>query len=288
MIELDKIRIFYYAALEGSMLKAANILGIKQPTVSKHISSLEESYKARLFTRKRTGLERTDAGELLYQAAIKTMKVLEDASFQISKVAPSTSNTLRLITTNGFSCIWLVQRLEKFIALNPNLEIKIYTTDDPFDFINSAMDVAILPKVNDMENVTHRKLTSSSFRLYASKEYINKWGMPKSLAELEKHRVLNFYQDKVGHRGDCDWYMKLNGNRLKPAMTISNGFGLIEAARCGLGITGAVADLVAAVQPDLVEISFDESRAEGDLFFITRTDQLESEAVKQLYKCLSA
>ena len=46
---------------EGSLSGAARTLGVAQPTVGRHIASLEKSLKLALFTRSQTGLMPTEA-----------------------------------------------------------------------------------------------------------------------------------------------------------------------------------------------------------------------------------
>ncbi|VVD92464.1 HTH-type transcriptional regulator CysL [Pandoraea cepalis] len=61
----DLCRTFLAVLTEGSLSGAARALGITQPTVGRHIASLEAVLGQTLFTRSQTGLLPTDAAASL-------------------------------------------------------------------------------------------------------------------------------------------------------------------------------------------------------------------------------
>ena len=84
MVDLEKIRIFYHVALEGSLLKASSVLELSSPSISKHLADLENKLNIKLFIRKRRGLQLTEAGEKLFVVASTSIKDLENISKEIS------------------------------------------------------------------------------------------------------------------------------------------------------------------------------------------------------------
>jgi len=85
MIDLDKLRTFYYVALEGRIGKAEIPLDLSSPSISKHIHALERQCNVKLFLRKRKGLQLTEQGKQLYPIAKKVVKDIEEFLQQISK-----------------------------------------------------------------------------------------------------------------------------------------------------------------------------------------------------------
>ena len=71
MIDIEKLRSFYYVIKEGTLLKAAAVLDKNHTTLSKHLTELEETYNIKLFVRKRKRLELTDKGKDLFKLATK-------------------------------------------------------------------------------------------------------------------------------------------------------------------------------------------------------------------------
>lgn len=287
MVDLEKIRIFYYVALEGSLLKAAALLQLSSPSISKHVADLERQLNVKLLIRKKSGLKLTEAGEKLMAVAKHAIKDLEEASREIANVEAEKPTVLRIIATNGVSCFWFIGKLKKFIELNPKLLIKIYTTDEDVDFLNSKADVGLLPKVKDQEGVTMRKVKTFHIKLYASKDYLEKHGRPHSFADLENHRVLGFYLGHTGHRGNVDWHLKQTETRLVPAITINNAVAIFEAARQGLGIMSFISEFPYFEFSEFEEILIDHEPIVSESYFVTRAEQLDNVYIKQLYECLS-
>lgn len=287
MVDLEKIRIFYHVAMEGSLLKASSVLVLSSPSISKHLTDLENKLNVKLFIRKRRGLKLTEEGERLYAIASHAIRNLEEIAKDISLSDVHAPDFLRIVTTNGISLLWVIERVKKFLDLSPNVNVKIYTRDDDVEFLNSRADVGILPKVKDQQGVTLRKLHKQVLRMHASKEYLEKMGMPKTIEDLENHHMLGFYHDQIGFRGDMDWYLRLTGKRIIPRLTINNVFGLFEAARQGLGIFSIPPEFPYIPSTDIVEVLGEQFQLEMESYFITRADQLDNVMIKQFYDCCS-
>ncbi len=83
MIDIEKLRSFYYVIKEGSLIKAASALDKNHTTLSKHLTDLEQSYNIKLFVRKRKRLELTEKGKELFTLAQSTIPNLENGATEI-------------------------------------------------------------------------------------------------------------------------------------------------------------------------------------------------------------
>ncbi|GCF95608.1 LysR family transcriptional regulator [Enterococcus florum] len=77
-MEIRLLRYFWTVAQEGTITRAANVLNITQPTLSRQIKELEESLGTALFERKNNRLQLTQAGLFLKERA-EEMLQLEEA-----------------------------------------------------------------------------------------------------------------------------------------------------------------------------------------------------------------
>ena len=68
-MDWDKIRIFHAVAKAGSFTGAGEDLNLSQSSVSRQISTLEDSLGVTLFHRHARGLILTEQGEILQKAA---------------------------------------------------------------------------------------------------------------------------------------------------------------------------------------------------------------------------
>src|SRR4029078_5188345 len=78
--------VFIDVANHLSFLKAAEILFISQPAISKHIKTLEQYYKTTLFDRSGNSIVLTNAGRLLYNHLLKAKAIQKQLEFDISTI----------------------------------------------------------------------------------------------------------------------------------------------------------------------------------------------------------
>jgi aminoethylphosphonate catabolism LysR family transcriptional regulator len=75
-----ELKAFDATARTGSMSDAARLLGLRQPTISAHISSLEVAYGVELFHRRGRRVELTEFGAQLYEATGRIYRAEEQAA----------------------------------------------------------------------------------------------------------------------------------------------------------------------------------------------------------------
>jgi DNA-binding transcriptional LysR family regulator len=76
-IDLRRLRYFARIALDGSLTRAAGVLGIAQPALSRQMHVLEESLGVRLFQRTARGMRLTEEGEYLLAATAGPLRELD-------------------------------------------------------------------------------------------------------------------------------------------------------------------------------------------------------------------
>ena len=288
MIDLEKLRSFYYVIKEGSLLKAAVVLERNHTTLSKHLTELEETYNVKLFVRKRKRLELTEKGKELFKLAQSTIPSLENGATEI--LAPKNQpNKLRIITTTGVIGVWLIRKIKILTEEFPDLQIAIITTNADIDFETSKADVGILPKQN-LKGLSQKKLGALHFQLFASPEYLQKHGTPKSLEDLKNHKLISFYSDYEGNIGNVDWHLKkgLSDRTIRESyLSINSGFLVFEAACQGLGIISMGEEFEYLKNSRLVKALPDEHGPTLEVFYVTRADSVPTKIQKRFLEILN-
>jgi DNA-binding transcriptional LysR family regulator len=82
-MDLKQLQTFLAIAECGSATKAAQLLNIVQPAISRQMRLLEEELGTALFVRERNGMELTEAGRTLVERARRVMRELEEARAEI-------------------------------------------------------------------------------------------------------------------------------------------------------------------------------------------------------------
>ena len=131
MIEqhLEKLRSFYVAAQEKSLLRAAEVLGVTQPAITKSIRAIESQLDAPLLVRHNRGVELTAAGELMYQFCDGLFLKARSVERQIKHVGDLTG-VMRIGTYETLGELFWPKVLKLIHKEYPLLTIEL-TTQDP-------------------------------------------------------------------------------------------------------------------------------------------------------------
>lgn len=126
LFDIRGLHYFIQVAESGGFSKAATVLNVPQPTLSRAIRRLEEHFKARLFDRNGRGALLTEAGERLYQHGKAVLVRVEQAQAEIAEVSnsPTGSAVLGLGPIAGKLLSAVVA--ERFLKEAPNSKLRIF------------------------------------------------------------------------------------------------------------------------------------------------------------------
>ncbi len=104
-------------------------------------------------------------------------------------------------------------------------------------------------------------------RLYASQEYLNEAGMPESVDDLAKRRVISFSPNAPQPHAAADWLKEHIHPHRHTHLMINSYFGVLKAAINGLGIA-ALPDYVTRDYPELINILPDQISPSFPVYFV--------------------
>lgn len=123
-MEIRHIITFQKVASLKSFSKASKALFLSQPTITKHISELEQSLDAKLFVRGKTTIELTAIGAAFLGYANQLCAIHDAAQDAVLKIKKGKTNTIK-IALSGPDCHWLLPMLDKFKKYSPEVEIQL-------------------------------------------------------------------------------------------------------------------------------------------------------------------
>lgn len=141
-LSLDLLRAFEAAARQRSFTAAAVELGTTQPAISQQIKRLEEQLATRLFDRIYRGIELTEAGIVLFEQVQLGLQNIDVGLAAIS--AQDQHEVLQVATDFAFAAYWLMPRLHRFHAANPNVDVSLVTSERSHNMLRSDIDIAVL------------------------------------------------------------------------------------------------------------------------------------------------
>ncbi len=284
-MDWDKLKVFHAAAEAGSFTHAGEQLGLSQSAVSRQVSALEQELSVALFHRHARGLILTEQGELLYRTAHEVFMKLEAARAKLTDSRERPHGDLKVTTTVGIGVHWLTPRLGEFVDLFPDIRIQLITTDEELDLAMREADVAIRLRQPTQPDLIQRKLFSVRFHAYASPEYLKRFGTPRTIEDLDAHRVLLLGGQIPSYLQPTRWLVEVGrdskGART-PHLSINNVLGILRAAQRGLGIA-MLPDYLVEENGGLVQLFTESDPITLDAFFVY-PEELKSVARVQAFR----
>lgn len=141
---LDHLRTFVTVSRTGSLRRAAQLLGVSQPTVSAHVQALEKELGFALFTRDPGGVTLTAKGEELAQEVGPHLDAIEDAS-AVSGIARPASRPVHIGGAAELLSTMVLPNLAAMQAAVPTpLRFVFGLADDLLDRLTArAVDVVV-------------------------------------------------------------------------------------------------------------------------------------------------
>jgi DNA-binding transcriptional LysR family regulator len=198
-MDWDKLRVFQAAADAGSFTHAGEALGLSQSAISRQVSALEQDLGTPLFHRHARGLILTEQGELLLTTVQDVVLKLEAVRSRLIDSREKPNGELRVTTTLGLGANWLAPRLGEFLELYPEIKLQLLLTDDDLDLGMREADVALRLREPSQPDLIRRRLFTVHFHAYASTEYLRRYGQPRSIGDLDAHRLLAFVTPTASH-----------------------------------------------------------------------------------------
>jgi DNA-binding transcriptional LysR family regulator len=189
MDTLSSIDTFRQVVESGSFVAAAERLEVSPATVSKRIMHVEERLGVRLLNRNTRKLSLTDSGRLYFERCKTILEDLHATELELgSDRAPR--GTLRLTCPSFAAADELSLLLAEYGKRYPEVLVDVAFEDRLADLVEEGYDVALRLVANAdtlPQGLIARPIRRETFYLAASRQYINRRGLPRCPADLARH-----------------------------------------------------------------------------------------------------
>ncbi|MES2103038.1 MAG: LysR family transcriptional regulator [Pseudomonadota bacterium] len=168
----------------GSFVRAAEVLDMTPPGVSRAIARLEGRLGARLFDRTTRSVKLTDEGRRFHEHIMPLLAGMEQAASMVAGAATTVRGRLRVNIDPFFSQLILAPYLGDFVIKYPELELEIITRDQLGDLVADGFDLAVRFGQPQASTLVARKLLETKILTVASPAYLKKHGTPKKPSDL--------------------------------------------------------------------------------------------------------
>ncbi len=259
----------------GSISKAAEKNAMKQSNFSVQIKQLEEESHEQLIIRLPHGIKLTEAGREFYTLVCDLENILNKVSDLDLKVF-HISGAIRLWTSDGLGVGYLSDCLSDFYNKYPQVNVEILCSlempkPDQFDMAIVYFE----PTGSAFKIVDNYDL---KFSLYASREYLCRFGYPKSLKDIqENHRICN----RVNYASVWPKWAEFIKTAKQVAATTNSSAMLLQLIKNGIGI-GLLPRGTAAKETDLVCLSKFKLNFHHKFWIVVRKEVKDVDKIKAL------
>ena len=275
--QFAQLTTFVGVAENRSFTKAASHLGIKVPSVSDAIRSLEEQFGVRLLNRTTRSVALTDAGEKLLGHLTPVLQSVDRAIDALNEFRERPTGTLRL-TVNPVAAVTVIGPIvARFSAAYPEIGLDISVEVERKDIVGERFDAGIhLDKSIAQDMIAVPIGGQFRFSTVASPSYLAKKWMPTAPEDLRQHNCIRY---RGGPDGEGRPWQFCKADQavdveVKGSLTVNDPSLALRAALDGMGIVQlpelTVAPLIA--EGRLVRLLSDWSprRTEFSLFYSSR------------------
>lgn len=235
---LDLFRTFEAVARHRSFTLAADELCLTQSAVSRQVKSLEDALGLRLFHRLHRAIEVTAEGQRLFESVTRG---LDEVSACLAALGAATkAPQITVCASVAFAWFWLMPRLERFSALQPDADLRVLATDQPVLPGTGEVDVAILFGSGQWEGLEARLLFGERVYPVCSPAYQRDHPALRRPEDLLDQTLLHLEYGKPSF-GGVDWRTWLlrqgvNGQPVRRGLRFNSYPMVLQAAEAGQGV----------------------------------------------------
>jgi DNA-binding transcriptional LysR family regulator len=226
----------------GTLSAAAKLRGLTQPTLGRHIETLEQRLGSPLFLRSPRGLQPTDLALELRPHLNEMASAASAAVRDASGAADSLVGSIRITASEVVGAEVLPPMLTAFREQHPGVIIELMLSNVADDLSRREADIAVRMTPPSQNALVARKVGEVTLGFYATADYLARHGTPISFEELETHTLIGF--DSPARK-----IKELPGVNIAVSREIftfrsDSDLAQLAATRAGFGI-GATQDVIA-------------------------------------------
>jgi len=244
---LSALRAFEAAARLRSFSKAAEELHVTPAAVSHQIHALEDDLGVRLFHRQNRAVELTASARVLLPGLSDAFAEIQASLRRLR--AHNDTGTLTVTASPSITAKWLVPRLHRFQAENPEIDVRVSTSDNVVDLTKGDFDLGMRYGTGRYAGLDVELLLRNEVFPACSPRLLETGPPLRTPEDLRNHQLIH---DQAVDRDPLapTWAMWLKAAGVTPSpaapgLTFSISYMALDAAIAGHGVVLAYSTLAA-------------------------------------------
>ncbi len=283
-LDWSLVQAFLAVAETGSLSSAARELRLTQPTVGRHIQSLETSLGVTLFKRQARGMMLTPQGAALLENARAMRDAAQALSLNAAGGETDLSGTVR-VTASVFAASHILPPIvAELRQSHAEIQIELVASDTTENLLYGEADIAVRMYRPTQLDIVTKHLGSMQLSLFGSKSYVQRRGRPATMGELMTHDIIGFDRNDMMIRGFAEAGAEV-GPEFFP-VRCDNNTVVWELVRAGAGL-GFGIECVGRDDPLLTQIDLDVELPRMEVWLAAHERVRRSPRVDAVWSVLS-
>ncbi|MEP9376489.1 LysR substrate-binding domain-containing protein [Aquabacter sp. CN5-332] len=242
MDQLAAMRAFVRVVEAGTFTRAADLLEIPKPTLTKQVQALEAHLRTKLLNRTTRRVTVTPDGAAYYERALALLNDLEelDGSMTLSQASPR--GRLRVDISTSLASLILIPALPDFFARYPDIQLDLGVTDRSVDLVGESVDCVVRGGDLVDPSLVARRIGDIHMITCASPAYLKRYGEPVHPRDLEEDfPTVRYFNARTGRFLPLEFIR--DGETLESAgrymIAVNEGNAYVQAGLSGLGVLQA-------------------------------------------------
>jgi DNA-binding transcriptional LysR family regulator len=236
MDTLASIRVFRQVVESGSFVAAADRLDMSTAMVSKHVMHVEQRLGVRLLNRNSRTLSLTEPGRVYFERTKTILDDLQETEVELGAQSTVPRGTLRVTAPSFAAMQRMADLLAEYRRRYPEVIVDISFEDRAVDLVEEGYDIAMRITADTASlpaGLIARPVRQSRFVLGASREYVKRRGVPKTLEDLKQHDFVGLANlDSLPMKGPEG----IIAVPMRVVLRYRSTVGVVHAVAAGIGI----------------------------------------------------
>lgn len=230
------MQVFVRVADRRSFSLASEDLQIPRATVTNLIKRLENRISARLLERTTRQVRLTHEGEAYYHRCVRLLADLEETESSFRNAKPK--GLLRANLQGTLARHFVMPALGDFLTQYPDITLQVSEDDRLVDLVREGVDCVLRAGALQDSTLIAKRVAQMEQVTVASPAYLERHGIPTSLAELENHLAVDYVSSATGRPTSLDFLVdnQVVERRLKAQISVTGADLYTGAALSGLGL----------------------------------------------------
>jgi DNA-binding transcriptional LysR family regulator len=237
MDRLDTMRLYTRIVDLGSFTAAAEESGIPRATATYAVQQMEKRLGVRLLVRSTRHVATTPEGQVWNLRCRQVLADIDEAQSQLGVASTRAQGRLRVDLQPSLASEFVFPRLAEFCARHPGIELVVGTGDRLVDMVREGVDCVLRGGEPREPGLVGRRVAALPMVTVASREYLDRHGVPRTLEQFARHRAVNYVSSATGRPMPFQFVVggKPRSMTLEGAVSVTSAEAYNACALHGLG-----------------------------------------------------